>query len=197
MNSTFFERVHGFLNNTSVSHSTEWPEGVWREKSGVTPASISSHFSIGVNSMAAVGPKLEPPLTFQLGCAPSSRIATGSLSTSRAACAHALAAQRHTPMIHESLAMIVSILVARQQSCRVENEGQFRSHVNKRREQWIQQAHRGERDTHGVNRERSIEILEKHAATPARGLDGFHETPQIVADQQHVGAGVSHFRAAA
>src|SRR5580700_11415055 len=76
MNSTFGERVQGFLKRRSTSHSVEW-----EPKSGVTPASSSSQFSIGVTSTAAVGPKLDPPsLTFQLAAPPSSTIAAGSFS---------------------------------------------------------------------------------------------------------------------
>ncbi len=77
MNSAFLEIVQGFLNRRSTSHSVEE-----REKSGVTPASSSSRFSIGVTSTAAVGPKLDPPaLKFQFAAPPSSTTATGSFST--------------------------------------------------------------------------------------------------------------------
>src|ERR1700741_808574 len=87
MNSAFFERVHGFLNNKSVSHSVE----LWA-KSGVVPASSSSQCSMGVTSTAKAGPKAgAPPLTFQLVAAPNSRIAIGSFS---AACEKAAAEQR-------------------------------------------------------------------------------------------------------
>src|SRR5580658_917837 len=87
MNSTFSERVHGFLNRRSVSHSVES-----RLKSGVTPASISSQLSIGVTSTAISGPKLVPlPVRLWLGAAPISIIAAGSLSTD---CADILPEQR-------------------------------------------------------------------------------------------------------
>src|ERR1035438_6217549 len=77
MNSSFFERVQGFLKRRSVSHSVEW-----RLKTAVTPASSSSQFSMGVTSTAAVGLKLDPqPLVFQPAAPPSSSIAAGSLST--------------------------------------------------------------------------------------------------------------------
>ncbi len=56
MNSNFSETVQGFLNKRPVSHSVEC-----RPKSGVTPASSSSQFSIGVTSTAISGPKLDPP----------------------------------------------------------------------------------------------------------------------------------------
>lgn len=76
INSTLRESVHGFLNRRSVSHSVEW-----RRKSGVTPASISSQFSIGVNSTAKDGPKLdEPSWVFQLAAPPNSTTAAGSFS---------------------------------------------------------------------------------------------------------------------
>src|SRR5215469_1629932 len=83
MNSTVRERVQGFLNKRSVPHSV-----VLCPKLGVTPASSSSQFSIGVSSTAAVGPKLEvwsPRL--RLGAAPISNTAT--CSTSFFSCADA------------------------------------------------------------------------------------------------------------
>src|SRR5580658_8653876 len=89
MSSTFFESVQGFLNRRSVSHSVEC-----RVKSGVTPASSSSHFSIGVTSAATLGPKLDPPLTFQLAAPPSSTMAMGSLSAG-GACANGHPQQRN------------------------------------------------------------------------------------------------------
>src|SRR5579863_2595440 len=88
MNSALRESVQGFLNRRSVSHSVEL-----LPKSGVTPASSSSQFSIGVTSTATVGPKLDPPpLKFQFAAPPSSTTATGSLS---ADCANALPAHRN------------------------------------------------------------------------------------------------------
>src|SRR5579872_990108 len=76
MNSTFLESVQGFLKSKSVSHSAEW-----RAKSDDVPTSISSQFSIGVNSTATSPPTLEPPILFRLLAPPNSIIATGSLST--------------------------------------------------------------------------------------------------------------------
>src|SRR5579871_2224498 len=77
MNSILSEIVQGFLNRKSTLHSVEW-----RLKSGVTPASSSSQFSIGVISTATVGPKLDPrPGNVQLGTPPISTIAAGSFST--------------------------------------------------------------------------------------------------------------------
>src|SRR5690349_1261319 len=76
MNSTVFDSVHGFLNSKSTLHSVEC-----RAKSGVTPASSSSRFSMGVTSTAAVGPKLrDASLTFQAAAPPSSTTAAGSFS---------------------------------------------------------------------------------------------------------------------
>jgi hypothetical protein len=78
MNSTRFEKLHGFLKRKSTSHSLEC-----RANRRVNPASNSSQFSMGVTSTAAVGPKLDAPsLRLQLGAPPSSRIAAGSLSIS-------------------------------------------------------------------------------------------------------------------
>src|SRR5579864_8744959 len=85
MNSTFFESVQGFLNRRSTSHSVEW-----RLKIGVTPASSSSHFSMGVTSTATVGATFDPPeVIFQPAAAPSSTTAT-SLGSLSADCAKAL-----------------------------------------------------------------------------------------------------------
>src|SRR6202008_4941728 len=76
MNSILGERVQGFLKRRSVLHSVEW-----RLNSGVTPASSSSHFSIGVTSTATVGPKLElPSVRLRSAAAPSSTTATDSFS---------------------------------------------------------------------------------------------------------------------
>lgn len=51
MNSIFLEISHGFLNKRSASHSVEC-----RANSGVSPASTSSHFLMGVTSIATDGP---------------------------------------------------------------------------------------------------------------------------------------------
>src|SRR5579862_4329432 len=78
MNSNFGDMFQGFLNKTSVLHSV-----ACRLNSGVIPASISSQCSIGVNSTAAVGPKLELPcVTLRSAAPPNSTTATsfGSLS---------------------------------------------------------------------------------------------------------------------
>src|ERR1700676_4898104 len=84
MNSALRERVHGFLNSRSVSHSVECDRN-----SAVTPASSSSQFSMGVTSTATEGPKLDPPsLRLQLPAPPSSITAAGSFSTD---CAKAVA----------------------------------------------------------------------------------------------------------
>src|SRR5580693_7828324 len=90
--STLFDSVQGFLNSRSTSHSV-----VCLLKSGVTPASSSSHFSIGVTSTATVGPKAEPPsLTFQLAAPPNSTMAAGSFS---ADCAKAFPVPRNNAAI--------------------------------------------------------------------------------------------------
>src|SRR5580700_6277016 len=102
MNSTFFERVQGFLNRRSVFHSVEC-----LLKSGVTPASSSSHFSIGVTSTATLGPKLDPPsLIFQLAAPPSSTMVVGSFSTD---CAKALPVQRNKAAIRMGLVAFTGI----------------------------------------------------------------------------------------
>ncbi len=89
MNSAFGDRVHGFLNSRSTSHSVER-----RAKSGVTPASSSSQFSIGVTSTATSGPKLDTGFfKSRAAAAPSSTIAMDSGSVS-ACCARALPGQR-------------------------------------------------------------------------------------------------------
>src|ERR1700678_3017590 len=78
MNSTLLDSVQGFLNRRSRLHSIEW-----RLNKDVTPASNSSHFSIGVNSIAAVGPKLDAlSVSARLPAPPNSRIAAGSGSLS-------------------------------------------------------------------------------------------------------------------
>src|SRR5579863_1579592 len=77
MNSTVSDKVNGFLNRRSMSHSV-WPP----PKRGAMPASISSQSLIGVNSMAADGPKLVPPLRKPHSPAPAiSTIAAGSFSS--------------------------------------------------------------------------------------------------------------------
>src|ERR1039458_2917088 len=77
MNSAFRDIVHGFLKSRSVSHSAEL-----RVQKGDTPASSSSQFSTGVISAARFGANVAaPPLRFQLVAAPSSMMATGSLSS--------------------------------------------------------------------------------------------------------------------
>ncbi len=84
MISTRRDRVKGFLNSRSKSHSV-WP----RLNRGATPPSISSQPSIGVNSAASDGPApTGPPFTPRSAAAPSSRIAAGSRSPP-AACADA------------------------------------------------------------------------------------------------------------
>src|SRR5580692_3134979 len=99
MNSAFRERVQGFLNSRSVPHSVECAEN-----RGVTPASSSSQFSIGVTSTAAVGPKLDPPsLTFQLAAPPSSTIAAGFFSPD---CAKAFPKERHKHAINTHLVLL-------------------------------------------------------------------------------------------
>ncbi len=71
MNSTVLDRVQGFLNRKSVSHSV-WP--CWN--SGPVPASSSSQFSTGVTSTAADGPKpAPPPFRLYSAVAPISRVA--------------------------------------------------------------------------------------------------------------------------
>ena len=88
INSVFLERVQGFLNSRSVLHSVEW-----RGKSGVTPASSSSQFSMGVTSTATEGPKLAAKsLKLQAAAPPSSRTAADSFS---ADCANARPEQRN------------------------------------------------------------------------------------------------------
>ncbi len=96
INSALRDKVQGFLKRRSVSHSDEW-----RVKNGVTPASISNQFSIGVNSTATVGPKLHPPpLTLSEGAAPISRMAADSLPVD---CAKALAAQSKIDAIRKGV----------------------------------------------------------------------------------------------
>src|ERR1019366_4130929 len=102
MNSTFFERVHGFLNRRSVSHSVEC-----LRKSGVPPASSSSQFSMGVTSTAAVGPKLDPPLRFQAAEPPSSSTAAASRSGGATACARACPEQRSKDVMKTVFAAII------------------------------------------------------------------------------------------
>src|SRR5215471_3888352 len=88
MNSFLSDNIHGFLNKRSVVHSVEC-----RLNSGVTPASSSSQFSIGVNSTATVGPKLDwASVKLRSAAAPSSMTAAGSLSP---AWAIALAVQKN------------------------------------------------------------------------------------------------------
>ena len=68
-------------------------------ETGVTPASSSSQFSIGVTSTATVGPKLDPPpVMLQLGAAPISTIATGAFWSS--GCAKAGLEQRNKATIN-------------------------------------------------------------------------------------------------
>src|SRR5215469_6999915 len=96
MNSTFGDIVQGFLNKRSVLHSVEC-----RLKSRVTPASSSSHFSIGVTSTATVGPNPDPPpLTFQLAAPPSSRTATDSFSPLSTDCAKVFRQNRNKNAIN-------------------------------------------------------------------------------------------------
>src|SRR5215472_538856 len=96
MNSTFGDIVQGFLNKRSVLHSVEC-----RLKSRVTPASSSSHFSIGVTSTATVGPNPDPPpLTFQLAAPPSSRTATDSFSPLSTDCAKVFRQMRNKNAIN-------------------------------------------------------------------------------------------------
>src|SRR5580700_9423883 len=95
MNSAFFDSVQGFLNRRSVSHSVEC-----RLKSGVTPASSSSHFSIGVTSTATVGPKLAPaPVTLWEAAPPTSTTAASSCSSD---CAKAFP-KKHRDAINTNL----------------------------------------------------------------------------------------------
>src|SRR5215472_14190991 len=91
MNSTFGDIVQGFLNKRSVLHSVER-----QLKSGVTPASSSSHFFIGVTSTATVGPNPDPPpLTFQLAAPPSSMTATDSFCSLSTDCPNAFPHERN------------------------------------------------------------------------------------------------------
>src|ERR1700761_7601822 len=84
MNSNFGDMVQGFLNRTSVLHSVEW-----RLNSGVTPASISSQCSIGVNSTAAVGPKLDLLSVRLRSAAPPSSTTAASFGSLSCDCAKA------------------------------------------------------------------------------------------------------------
>src|ERR1700741_1164083 len=92
MNSILGERVQGFLKRRSVLHSVEW-----RLNSGVTPASSSSHFSIGVTSTATVGPKLELPSVRLRSAAPPSSTTATSFSVD---CAKTFPAQRSKDAIN-------------------------------------------------------------------------------------------------
>src|SRR5579872_1441019 len=96
INSTVRESVQGFLNKRSVDHSVVcWP------RLGVTPASSSSHFSIGVTSTATVGPKLAVrSLRFQLGAAPISITATSSASFFSSATAYPRLRRSDAAQIH-------------------------------------------------------------------------------------------------
>lgn len=77
MTSFVSDSVQGFLNRTSTLHSVEC-----RRKNGVTPASSSNHFSIGVTSTATVGPKLDwLSVRLRLAAPPISSTAAGSFST--------------------------------------------------------------------------------------------------------------------
>ena len=94
---------HGFLKSRSVSHSVE-PFA----KSGVTPASSSSQFFIGVTSTATAGPKDEPPpFTFQFPAPPASTIAAGSLSGDWA---EALALHTNKPTVNAALVTRMIVL---------------------------------------------------------------------------------------
>src|SRR6516162_10839468 len=96
MNSILGERVQGFLKRRPMLHSVEW-----RLKSAVTPASSSSHFSIGVTSTATVGPNPDPPpLTFQLAAPPSSRTATDSFPPLSTDCAKVFRQMRNKNAIN-------------------------------------------------------------------------------------------------
>src|ERR1700691_5480543 len=115
MNSAFLERVQGFLNNRSVSHSVEL-----RVKNGAVPSSSSSQCSIGVTSAAKLGANVAaPPLTFQLAAPPSSTIAAGSFST---VCAKAFPMENANPSINAMVALVIQ-----SQSC--ESDGKSRNTV--------------------------------------------------------------------
>src|SRR6266568_115656 len=81
MNSVVSERVNGFLNTTSPSHS-ETP----RRNSRAPPISTSTQSLIRLNSTAAEGPRLNlPPGKPHSPAAPSAMTARGSFSFSSAA----------------------------------------------------------------------------------------------------------------
>src|SRR3977135_2188937 len=81
MNSVVSERVNGFLNTTSPSHS-EIP----RRNSPAPPTSTSTQSLIRLNSTAAEGPRLNlPPGKPHSPAAPSAMTASGSFSFSSAA----------------------------------------------------------------------------------------------------------------
>ncbi len=82
ISSAVFERVNGFLKSMSVLQSVA-PEA----KRGPVPISISSQFSIGVNSTAMVGPALVVLGVVQFRAEPISKMAIGSFSSALAAAA--------------------------------------------------------------------------------------------------------------
>src|ERR1700739_1219396 len=84
MNSNLAEKVQGFLKRRSVLHSVEC-----RLNSGVTPASSSSQFLIGVTSTPTVGPKLELFSVRLRSAAPPSSITATSFDSFSTDCASA------------------------------------------------------------------------------------------------------------